>query len=250
MTARLNDVAQAPNRTQQAQDNFKLIRESTQGDYDQSIRDVGRDAAKFGRIGSGMTTSKVGDIFTQRESSLDRTARDLALQATSQERDDRMGALDATRSTANDLFGMDSSADQRDQERSRLLGTFGDREFDVARTERGDNTQERDFFAQRDNTAQEQGQFDRNLLARLGEQEAGLVSTERRASENDRDFFDSSERQDRGEMRGERQFQSDTERAAFERDLLRRNTDESLMNSQFEREFRINQLMAQLGYRE
>ena len=78
-----------PSRSAMAQQTFDLIREQGDRGFDADIRKVGQGAAKFGRIGAGMTTSELGDVTTRRNEFLGRAQRDLALRAAGDEFGDR-----------------------------------------------------------------------------------------------------------------------------------------------------------------
>jgi len=265
ITSRLNDMTNAPNRVAQAQDAFKLVRESGQGDYDAAVRDVGRDAAKFGRIGAGMTSSKVGDLFGQRQSSLDRTAAELSQNAAALQRQDQSEMLNSTRAAAGDLFGQDMATGQQGLQRADFTAGMGDRSLNMAGIERGDATEERGFAAGRDDTGADRSMSIAQLMSSLGGQEGGFAQSEAGFNAGRQDagvdaLFrggsqmagfegqgDAMNRADRQEFRGERTYQNEMEGQAFNRDMQRRQMEEDLFNSQFAREQTVRQMLANLG---
>lgn len=88
-------LADAPNRAQLAGDALSLMRERTQPQFKQAQRQVGKSAAAFGRLGAGMTTTRLGDLATNRESDFALAGRELANNAAGMELQDRIGSLSA-----------------------------------------------------------------------------------------------------------------------------------------------------------
>lgn len=73
----------------------------------QQFTDVGRRAAALGRLGSGMTTSNLGDIFTAHQGQRNDLQERLALASADQELGDRMGRLNAASGFGGQLRGED-----------------------------------------------------------------------------------------------------------------------------------------------
>lgn len=92
----LDDLYTAPNRGEIARDTFNLLRESTEPAFQQELRGVGQKAAALGRIGSGVTTSELGDVQAGRERYLSEAQRALSSEAASAEMGDRLARLAAT----------------------------------------------------------------------------------------------------------------------------------------------------------
>lgn len=85
-------VNAAPDRAALAQTTLQNLVSSTDPAYQQSLRQVGTDAAKYGRIGAGMTTTQLDDLALARQKSLDTTSSQLAADAAGQTQADRLAA--------------------------------------------------------------------------------------------------------------------------------------------------------------
>lgn len=135
-TAR-DTLSSTPDRTELAAQALQLLRERTQAGYEQDQRSIGQSAAKFGRIGAGMTTNELTDLNLTRERDLDRSARELANQAAGSTMSDRLARVSALSGLEGQQFGQgqagrdeirgergyQNEVDQRarDEERQRLL---------------------------------------------------------------------------------------------------------------------------------
>jgi hypothetical protein len=143
----MGDLAKlgGPDRGQIAGDVFQQMRDASQPQFEDDLRNVGRDAAKFGRLGAGMTTSRLGDVVSNRERDLSLAQRGLASDAASQTLQDRLGVFDARlgasgQFTSEDLgragFGLDKGQSEQ---------SLGMTYEDMARRNRGEAVGERDF---------------------------------------------------------------------------------------------------------
>lgn len=126
-----------PSRSALAQQTFDLIREQGEAGFQADIRKVGQSAAKFGRIGAGMTTSDLGDVAQRRNEFLGRAQRDLALRTAGEEFADRRsnrGELRTERSYQGGLAqqSIENARRQRLDEDFLKGSEFG-RQFDVSR---------------------------------------------------------------------------------------------------------------------
>lgn len=134
-----------PDRGTIAQDVFQQIRDASEPQFQEDIREVGRDAARFGRLGAGMTTSRVGDVVSARERDLSLAQRGLASDAASQTLNDRLGVFDAR-------LGASGQFTQEDLSRAGFGLAKGESERglgmtleDTARRNRAEQVGERDF---------------------------------------------------------------------------------------------------------
>ena len=122
-------------RSELAQRTFDLIREQGEAGFQADIRKVGQSAAKFGRIGSGLTTSDLGDVAQRRNEFLGRAQRDLAIRTSGDEIGDRRsdrGELRTERGFQDELAqrSIENARNQRLDE-DFLKGTEFGRERDV-----------------------------------------------------------------------------------------------------------------------
>ncbi len=108
MTMRaLEQAMTGPERSELAKQAFDLMAERSQGDFDRSLRTVGQRAAALGRIGSGMTTNNLTELSVQRGRDLDRTQRELALEAAQQTLADRVARTQLGLGVTQGLGGED-----------------------------------------------------------------------------------------------------------------------------------------------
>lgn len=135
-TAR-DTLASTPDRTELAAQALQLLRERSAPQYAADQRAIGQSAAKFGRIGAGMTTNELTDLNLTRERDLDRSSRELANQAAGSTMSDRLARVGALSGLETQQFGQgqagrdelrgergyQNETDQRarDDERTRLL---------------------------------------------------------------------------------------------------------------------------------
>lgn len=103
----LRDLSSAPDRATLAANALKLQRDATEPQYQQDLRAVGQKAAALGRIGSGMTTSELGDVTLQREKALGQYGAQLANDAAGQTLTDRLGVFDRTAGLQSSMAGQD-----------------------------------------------------------------------------------------------------------------------------------------------
>lgn len=108
-----------PDRGAIASDVYKRLVDESRPDFEAGVRDIGRDAARFGRLGSGVTTSRLGDLAAERERSLDLSRRALSSEAAGRSLDDRLGVFDARLRGAGDFYGAERA------ERDELRGERG-----------------------------------------------------------------------------------------------------------------------------
>lgn len=100
---------QGPDRGQIASDVLSQLRESTEDQFRQDRRAVGQDAARFGRLGSGVTTSRLGDLADLREQDFTRAARGLASEAAGLTLADRQAVTGQALQAGSQFAGEDLS---------------------------------------------------------------------------------------------------------------------------------------------
>jgi hypothetical protein len=97
----------APDRGQLAAGNFALLDQTAKEATARDLRDVGASAAKFGRIGSGLTTSNLGDLGERQALARSRAQSQMSLDAAGQTMGDRLNIAGAIGSGFNTLSGAD-----------------------------------------------------------------------------------------------------------------------------------------------
>ncbi len=192
----VNELSSGPNRTQMAMTALQDFDTAGQPQLEAGYRRVGQQAAKFGRIGSGMTTNDLTGLSATYQ-------RDRGLMA-------RGLARDVAEGDINDRFRrVDSLSGLRGQEEGIQSNRRGE-----MRTDRGYNT----------------GVDQWNQGALFDRQRAGNDYTsdyedrlygQRRTGEND--------------LRGERDYQTNRSDKALEDSIRQRTMEESLLNSSFGR---------------
>lgn len=118
----------SPDRTALAQQAFDQLETNSQPAFEQAQRQVGQSAAKFGRIGAGMTTTALGDVASERERALAAARGQLSTDAAGKTLEDRL----ALAQNALQQFGTFSGADQSAQ-RIGLDTELGRGGLDVSR---------------------------------------------------------------------------------------------------------------------
>ena len=179
---------------------FGLIQERGAPQLQREFREVGQKAAALGRIGAGVTTTELGDVFTTRQRDLDLTKRGLALDAAGLEKGDLLNQLQASQGVAGQLFGQD-------------VGEAG-----FQQGLRGEARGERGFFAGQAGQEANRALQRANLFSGLGGQEAGLAG------------------QEFGARFGERGFQAGQDRTSADLSLSRAGLFAGLQGQQFGQE--------------
>jgi hypothetical protein len=100
----------APDRGALAGQTFQQLSQQSDPAFQEQLRTVGQDAAKFGRIGSGLTTSQLGDVATVRNQNLGNLQAQLATQSAGQTLSDQQAKLGASQSALGQLSGIDQTA--------------------------------------------------------------------------------------------------------------------------------------------
>jgi hypothetical protein len=167
-------LSSAPDRADLARQSFQQMVTDSEPAFDQSIRKVGQAAAKFGRIGAGMTTNELTDVALARQRTLDSEANRLGLEAAGRTMDDRL----ATARSALEQFGAFNEADQAGQ-RIDLEGELG----------RGNLALNRDRLAQdTTDSARDAAQRESDLALREKLGLGGLEVDRQRLGEDRRQF--------------------------------------------------------------
>jgi hypothetical protein len=107
LTQAINAVQNAPDRGQLASQNFALLDQTAREASNRDLRVIGQDAAKFGRIGSGITTTNLGDLGERQAIDRSRAQSQMSLDAAGQTVADRLAAANAVGSGFGALSGAD-----------------------------------------------------------------------------------------------------------------------------------------------
>ena len=158
-------LTQGPNLQQAALDQFKNIQSQTAEQRQLGIQNIGRAAARLGRLGSGMVTTDLGNLEDTLRSHENQALGDLAYNTATQESADRRANLGAGQGYENQVYGQGANA-------------------------RNEVRTERDYQAQQAQQAlqneilrrQLQAQY-QQYLASLGLQGAGLYGDQAAASQ-------------------------------------------------------------------
>lgn len=103
---------QGPDRQALAQQTFGALTSETDPAYVDALRKVNEAAAAGGRVGSGVTTSELGDVALGRQKYLGNLAKELSADAAGQSLNDRLAALSGTEGGLGTLAGLDYSGRQ------------------------------------------------------------------------------------------------------------------------------------------
>lgn len=155
LTQNAGNLFNSPDRGELASGYMDLFNQQNSQNLKDQVRDIGRGASAFGRIGSGVTTSRVGDAFVTAEQNRANAEKGLALDAAGKSLQDRLAALTGAGGVQNMLSGQDvgmrnegrqergyadslarDARDSRIQQKlleDRLLGTAHGRTMDEAR---------------------------------------------------------------------------------------------------------------------
>lgn len=98
-----------PDRKALALDTMKLFDEQDAPRLEQDYRQVGQKAAALGRVGAGMTTNDLTDVFHQHDTARNQMQRSLAIDTAQQELSDRLNRLGAAQSVNGQFAGQDLS---------------------------------------------------------------------------------------------------------------------------------------------
>jgi hypothetical protein len=165
----LGGLSSSPDRLSLAAQALQLQREMTQPAWEQDLRTVGQKAAAYGRLGSGMTTSELGDVTLQREKALGQYGQQAALEAAGQTLADRLNIFGATTGYGNQVAGQDLARAGFGQNNA-LAG------FDVANAVRGQGVDERNFQSDQSRAAAALALQRAGLQSNLAGQSADLAS--------------------------------------------------------------------------
>lgn len=265
------DALDGPDRSKLAADQMALLEAQSQPGFENAQRQVGQKAAAFGRIGSGITTTELGDLALQREKNLSQTRQQLSLDTAAKTMDDRMARLNAAQGVATGFGGMDQNAAQINDaaaannanvklSSANLLRGIGGDQYSMGRDRSQLSMDVGDRYGQqaRDTTGlgERQADFQRGIANDLGgftrdEYSAGV--NERNTARDDQfrvgDFlgnrFDRNagylnqtqgqDRANRNELRGERDYQYGLSQDALQNDFQRSAFEESLRNGRYNR---------------
>lgn len=125
----LQDAGQSPDRAALASDALKNLIAESEPAFQAAQRSIGQNAAKFGRIGSGVTTTELGDLGAARDRSIVNASAQLANSAAGQTLDDRLALAREALQQYGAFQGADQSAKALDLQKTLGLGNL-----DLSRT--------------------------------------------------------------------------------------------------------------------
>ena len=174
-------IASGPSRTEIAQNALKAFDLANQPQLENQIRDVGRQASKFGRIGMGETAVQTLRPFTELQAQRAALEKQLAADTAQGEIQDRLNNLNATQNLvgAEEAFGAGRRAEARgergyttDIQNTNIGRAIGERDTALGLEERN-----RARAAEEANT--QAGLAERNLARQASERDAELGVGER-----------------------------------------------------------------------
>lgn len=170
-------LSTAPDLTKAGLDKLASIREATAEDRQRGIQDIGRGAAAFGRIGSGVTTSQLGDLeaLLQKRQTAAETglAGDLALQ----EAGDRRANLSAVAGLEGQTFGEGQQVGASNRANAATLASLQDQLFGQGTQQRNELRTERGYQADTANQATDREIQLQQLLDSLKNSQFGRDAT-------------------------------------------------------------------------
>lgn len=101
-------LADTPDRNELARQSWEQIAQASEPEFQKELQGVGQKAAALGRIGSGITTSELGDVTLQREKYLGNLQRQLATEASGQTLSDRLARLQAGQGLEAQQYGQEA----------------------------------------------------------------------------------------------------------------------------------------------
>ena len=118
----LRQLQSTPDREALAKQAFQNIESSIADQRKLGIQDIGRSAAKFGRIGSGKVTTDLGNLENQLDINRNRALNELSYSTAGQKLSDILGSLGATSSLEGQRFsqgatGRDELRGEREYQR-------------------------------------------------------------------------------------------------------------------------------------
>lgn len=254
-------LAGGPNRTDIAKNTLALFNEQSNLDRQQGIRSIGQSAARFGRIGAGMTTNDLTGL----EASLDRNRRvqenDLASRVAEGDISDRFRDRDYLTSVDEGNYGR--ATNERDAELGLSERNIGrertDRDIALGLDEAnvGRAMQDRDFTTGLAERNVGRGINERDTELGLDERNAGRDFDARRtalemalgmgnaegsdalnrfrtASDYEGSIY-GNEFDARNEQRGERGYQEELARFAHEQRIRQRQMENEEQQAEFQR---------------
>ena len=195
-----------------ALEHFKTLEEASADRTKLGTQQIGRDAARLGRLGSGMVTTSLGDLSEREAIARNQALRELAAGAAEGDITDRLSSLAAAQSYYGQLGGEDRATAGVEQ----ALRQEG----------RGERADEQGYSLQ--DLAAKQSQL--GSLAGLEGQQYGQDYTGRQ------------------ELRGERGYQYEADRAALGDRVNQMMLEEQMYGADYNRQMQMAQLLAQLGY--
>jgi len=260
-----------PDRSKLASDQFALLEAQSQPGFENAQRQIGQKAAAFGRVGSGITTTELGDLGLQREKNLNQAKQQLSLDTAAQTLNDRLSQLNAAQGVTQGFGSLDQNAASINDAATRATSGFQLQGADLLRGIGNDK-----YGMGRDQSNLSMGIGDRygdqaRDVTGLGERAAGfqrgiandlggMTRDTYNAGVNERDTaradeykqgdflgnrFDRNagylnqtqgqDRANRNELRGERDYQYGLSRDAVGDEMNRSQWEEQLRNGRYNR---------------
>ena len=268
--AALESLNSGPNRGEIASGYYDNLLSASAPQFEQDLRRVGQKASALGRVGAGMTTSDLGTVQQRREEGLSRARSGLALDAASREMEDRLNRVSAGQGVAGTFGNLDlgsaSASNSAAGQRASLFSGLSDQSFgqdmDLRNEARGEQDRGLDYGVK-------QGSF----LSDLGEREfsrgASLRDEDRLERGTQRDFelgdletlrsrtgdlasLEDNQRgweqSDRGELRGERDYQDYLSNLGIDRAIQQRGFEEDLQDNAINRDRNQTNDLYGMGY--
>lgn len=262
----LESLSSGPNRADLAAQALQLERERTNPSWQNDLRLAGQKAAALGRIGSGMTTTELGDLTLQREKALGQFGEDAALKAADQEMSDRLAKFNAASGYSSNLTGQDLA-------KAGFASDTALKDYGVQNTSREQGVTERNFQSDQDRAAAALDLSKGGALAGIGGQQAGMATATSGAAASERDAaqqaavtraalqqsllnsagavqgqqFDQGQ-QTAGLATQQQGFQNTLQQQAQQAEVERQQLQEQLLNGAFTRQLEGSQAEAGLGY--
>lgn len=251
----LRRVMGGPDRAQLANQALELFDESSDPAYQQRLRGVGQKAAALGRVGAGMTTNELTDVFTTRERDRDRLKRGLALETAQQELGDRFGRLSAATGAGGQFRGEDLA--EAGFRQGLRMEDRGERDSEMAARARRAALALQRAGARQGLAGAEAGMAGQEYGARFSER-GFQADQDRLRSDNafrragflgdmDQTRF-GREGMLRDELRGERTYQTQQAQTGLDNRIRQLQLEEQMRQADWARRFAQSNAQAQYGY--
>jgi hypothetical protein len=227
LSAQRLETLGGPDRDALANRTFSLLRSSTEPAFQNDQRNIGRSAAAFGRIGSGVTNTNLADLQTERERLLAQEQERLSVDSAQRQMDDRLSALNATLGAGGAFAGEDLARANFGLNRSGEERAIAGAEEGLARRSRDEQVGERDFASSQDAQRAQLALSRAGMYSGLSDQTFGQGSALRSEDRGERDSELRYGQDTRNEYRDERDYQNILARYGVEDQFRDRELDNS-----------------------